>query len=375
MIPYSRELIQQDDIDAVISALNSTHLTQGLLVDEFESALCEYTGAKYALVMNSATSALYCAYKAIGLQGGDEAITTPITFAATSNMLLACGAKPIFCDVKRDGNIDESKLDRLINKNTKTIVPVDFGGNPVEIGTIIDIAQRNGLKVIRDASHALGSLQDGIKVGVGCDVTIFSFHAIKPITTGEGGALLTNDEEIYQKAKLLRSHGITKKALWNSDMSELGFNFRLSDINCALGVSQLKKLDRFISVRDEIASFYDKRFEGNPYFETIKIAHKNRSARHLYPIILRSELWCPKEDIFGELHSLGIGVQVHYKPTYQFSYYKERFGEMYLSGAEDFYRAELSIPCYQAMSLKDAEFVAETILQICKKYDKGQCGR
>lgn len=363
MIPYSRQLIEQCDIDAVVEALKGDFLTGGKTVSDFEEALAHYLGVKHVCVMNSATSALHVAYQIIGLQQGDEIITTPLSFAATSNTAIQCGATPLFCDIKYDGNIDDRKLEVFITPRTKAIVPVDFGGNPLPIQTIKALCEKHQLFLIEDASHALGSEINGTKVGTVADMTIFSFHAIKPITTFEGGAIATNNRAFYEKAKLLRSHGIVKKALWNSDMVALGENYRLSDVACALGISQLKRLDAFIAKRTEIAHYYDKRFSNTPYFTTIIIDKTKKSSYHLYPILLDRSLWCAKEDLFEALQAKGIGVQVHYKPIYQFSYYKERFGELNLSNAEDFYRAELSIPCHQGMSLENATYVADTLLK------------
>ena len=369
MIPYSRQSINDEDIQAVVDTLRGDYLTGGKKVEEFEKALADYLDMKYVCVMNSATSALHVAYSCIDLQKDDEIITTALTFAATSNAALMCGAKPIFCDIKYDGNIDEKKIEALITSQTKAVVPVDFGGNPVAIKAIRELCDKHKLYLIEDASHALGSQIEDKKVGILADMVIFSFHAIKPITTcGEGGAIATNDKELYERAKLLRSHGIVKKQVWNSDMVSLGYNYRLSDVACALGLSQLKRLDTFIQKRAAIAAYYDEIFEDNPYFFTIKIPVSVRSSYHLYPILLDRTLWCAKEDIFRELQERGIGVQVHYKPTYQFSYYKELFGEQKLHNTEEFYKAELSIPCHQEMSLEDAQFVSETLLEILQMH-------
>ncbi len=367
MIPYSRQSINEEDIKAVTEALRSDFLTGGSRVEEFEKALCEYVGMRYAVVFNSATSALHVSYLSIGLKENDEIITTPLTFMATSNAALMVGAKPIFSDIKSNGNIDENKIEELISSKTKAIVPVDFGGNPVNIDKIRELCDKFNLKLMEDSCHALGSEIKGIKVGSKADIAIYSFHAIKPITTcGEGGALLTNDKEIYEKAKCLRSHGIEKKEFWNSDAYELGYNYRLSDVSSALGISQLKRLDSFIEKRAKIAKYYDEVFKDNPYFSTIKIADNVKSSYHLYPILLERSLWCVKENIFKALHVKGIGVQIHYKPVYQFSLYKRLFGEQRLHNAEEFYKAEISLPCHQEMSLDDAKYVARTLFEILK---------
>lgn len=367
MIPYSCQQIDQQDIDAVISALQGSHLTQGTKVDAFEEALAEYLGVRHVCVLNSATSALLAVYDAFGLGEGDHFLTTPITFAATANMGVHLGAKPLFCPIKPDGNLDEIELESHLTEASKVIVPVDFGGNPVRMDSLMTFALKHGLKVIGDASHALGSRYKGEKVGSQADAAVFSFHAIKPITTMEGGAVATDDSDIDAHVRLFRSHGIIKKQLWNSDMVGMGFNYRLSDVACALGISQLGKLDRFLEIRNTIADIYDKRFAGNPYFLTISIPEGSFSTRHLYPILLDRSLWCPKEEIFQSLREAGIGVQVHYRPIYQFSFYKKMFGDMRVESAEDFYRAELSIPCHQGMNESDAHRVADTLLGVLEK--------
>ena len=374
MIPYSTQLIEQDDIDAVVEVLKSPFLTQGKQVELFEKALCDYSGAKYAITFNSATSALLGAYTVCNIKKDDEIITTPISFVATSNMFVYLGAKPIWCDVKLDGNIDESLIEKLITPRTKAIVGVDFAGKPLEMQKIKDIAKKHNLLFIDDASHALGSSIDAKKVGSFADMSILSFHAIKPITTGEGGAVLTDNEELATKLKLFRSHGIIKKELWNSDMISQGHNFRLTEFAAALVISQLKKLDGFVKRRNEIASYYDERFKGEKFFLTQKIPLHVVSSRHLYPIILNPEFHCQKEDIFKELQAKDLGVQVHYKPIYQNSFYKEQFGDITLRVTEDFYKSEISIPCHQKMTQEDASFVADTFLEVLGKYShRGRC--
>lgn len=368
MLPYSTQLIEQDDIDAVIEVLKSPFLTQGAKVAEFEEALCSYTGAKYAVVLNSATSALLAAFSVCGITQNDEIITTPISFVATANMFVSLGAKPVWCDVKLDGNMDEKLIEKLITPSTKAIVGVDFAGKPLEFLKIKEIAKKHNLLFIDDASHALGSSVDGQKAGSFADMTILSFHAIKSITTGEGGAVLTNSEEWAQKLRLFRAHGVVKKELWNSDMVSLGYNFRLTEFAAALGLSQLKKLDSFIKIRDAIASYYDERFKNKKFFLTQALLPNMISSRHLYPIILNPEFHCVKEDIFKELQARGLGVQVHYKPIYQNSFYKERFGDVRLQVADDFYKSEISIPCHQKMTLDDAAFVADTLLEVLEGF-------
>ena len=368
MLSYSTQLIEEDDIAAVTAVLQSPFLAQGPQVENFEEKLCGYCKTKYAVVFNSGTSALEAAYNACNIQKDDEIITTPISFVATSNMFVQLGAKPIWCDVKLDGNIDENRIEALITPNTKAIVPVDFAGKPVAIQKIKEIAKKHNLLLIEDASHALGSSVNGEKIGSFADMTIFSFHAIKPITTSEGGAVLTNNEEFAKKLRLFRSHGVIKKELWNSDMVSMGYNLRMTEVAATLGSSQLNKLDRFIQRRTEIATYFDERFADEKLFLTQKIEENQVSSRHLYPVILNPELHCMKEEIFSELQQKGLGVQVHYKPIYQNSFYKEKFGEFSLAVANDFYRSEISIPCNQTMNMKDAKYVADTVLEVIDKY-------
>ena len=373
MLSYSRQCIEDDDIEAVVSVLKSPYLAQGPRVVEFEEDLSSYCNVKYAVTFNSATSALFATYSVIGIGEGDEIITTPISFVATANMFVALGAKPIWCDVKFDGNIDASKIEELITEKTKAIVVVDFAGKPVDMEAVELIAKKYNLFLIDDASHALGSSSKEKKIGSFGVMSIFSFHAIKPITTGEGGAVLTNNSKYATALKAFRSHGIIKKELWNSDMTGMGFNLRMTEIAAALGSSQLKKLDRFIMQRNRIASYYDEKFMVEKLFTTQKIEKEQISSRHLYPVILNPELHCMKEEIFKELQAKGLGVQVHYKPIYQNDFYRKKFGEISLPIANDFYRSEISIPCNQTMSMKDAQYVVDTFLDVIKQYSYRGC--
>ncbi len=369
-LSYSTQSIDEDDIVSLIEVLKSPFLTQGPKVQEFEEDLAIYTGAKFAISFNSATSALQASYAVASISKGDEIITSPISFVATSNMILACGATPVWCDIKKDGNIDEKKIEALISSKTKAIVPIHFAGKPVEIEKIHSIAKKHKLLVIEDAAHALGSSIGGQKIGSFSDMTIFSFHAIKPITTGEGGAVLTDNEEYARRLKLIRSHGMIKKELWDSDMTSLGYNFRMSEFAGALGTSQLKKLDNFIEIRNSIASYYDKRFKEEKLFTVQNIDKFQRSSRHLYPIFLQEQLQVHKKKIFKELQENDLGVQVHYKPIYENSFYKEHLGKAFCQGADAFYKAEISIPCHQKMNLNDAKYVADTLIKILSKYSK-----
>ena len=372
MIPYSRQLIEDDDIKAVVEALKADMITQGEKVEEFEKEVAKFLGREFALSFNSATAALHGAYFAAGIKEGDEIITTPISFVATSNAALYLRAKPVFCDVKRDGNIDETKIENLISKKTKAVVPVDFGGNVCDTKSIKEICKKHKLFLIEDACHAFGTKEGDKRAGFRADIACYSLHAIKPITTIEGGLLVTDDEDIYQKAKIFRSHGMVKKKAFKSDMEVLGYNYRLNDVACALGLSQLKKIDRFLEKRAKIAKYYDERFKKNPYFSTIKIPPHIKSSYHLYPVLFFRDLWCEKEFIYEQMRKAGILTQVHYRPIYQNSYYQRFYKDFKIRSAEEFYKAELSIPCHQKMTLNDAKFVADTLLEILKKdYKKG----
>ena len=370
MLSYSTQLIDEEDINAVVEVLKSPFITQGKRVEAFEEALCSFTNANYAVAFNSATSALLAAYSVAGICEGDEVITSPVSFVATSNMFVSLGAKPIWCDVKEDGNLDEEKLEALITSKTKAIVPVHFAGKSVEIEKILEIADRYNLLVIEDGAHALGSSTNARMIGSISPMSIFSFHAIKPITTGEGGAVMCDSLEYAKALRLFRSHGMVKKELWDSNMQSMGYNFRMTEIAASMGITQLLKLPNFIEQRNAIAHYYEKVFKDVVGFKTIKLNKTLLSSRHLYPILLDSKLHKYKKGIFKELQKSGLGVQVHYKPIYQNSFYTEKFGELTLEGAEEFYKSEISIPCHQKMSLEDAKSVAKTLLQIIGEFSK-----
>jgi len=370
MLSYSTQLIDEEDINAVVEVLKSPFITQGKRVEAFEEALCSFTNANYAVAFNSATSALLAAYSVAGICEGDEVITSPVSFVATSNMFVSLGAKPIWCDVKEDGNLDEEKLEALITSKTKAIVPVHFAGKSVEIEKILEIADRYNLLVIEDGAHALGSSTNARMIGSISPMSIFSFHAIKPITTGEGGAVMCDSLEYAKELRLFRSHGMVKKELWDSNMQSMGYNFRMTEIAASMGITQLLKLPNFIEQRNAIAHYYEKVFKDVVGFKTIKLNKTLLSSRHLYPILLDSKLHKYKKGIFKELQKSGLGVQVHYKPIYQNSFYTEKFGELTLEGAEEFYKSEISIPCHQKMSLEDAKSVAKTLLQIIGEFSK-----
>jgi len=307
LIPYGRQFIDDEDIQEVIKTLKSDFITQGPKIKEFESALCEYTEAKYAVAVSNGTAALHISCLAAGIRHNHEVITSPITFVASANCILYCGGKPVFADVQEDTiNIDPEEIERKITRNTKAVIPVHFAGHPCDLEEIYAIAKKNNLIVIEDACHALGAEYKGSKIG-SCkysDLTVFSFHPVKSITTGEGGAVLTNNKKLYEKLLMLRNHGITKDPTkftinhqlstindygsWYYEMQELGFNYRLTDFQCGLGLSQLKKLDKFIQRRREIVEIYNKELSKIDEIILPKERPYVKSSWHIYYIRLKN---------------------------------------------------------------------------------------
>ncbi|GAA6856209.1 UDP-4-amino-4,6-dideoxy-N-acetyl-beta-L-altrosamine transaminase [Helicobacter pylori] len=362
---YSEPCLDEEDKKAVLEVLNSKQLTQGKRSLLFEEALCEFLGVKHALVFNSATSALLTLYRNFSDFSADcnEIITTPISFVATANMLLESGYKPVFAEIKNDGNIDELALEKLINERTKAIVSVDYAGKSVEIGSIQKLCKRHSLSFLSDSSHALGSEHQNKKVGGFALASVFSFHAIKPITTAEGGAVVTNDSELYEKMKWFRSHGMIKKDFFEGEVKSIGHNFRLNEIQSALGLSQLKKAPLLMQKREEIALTYDRIFKDNPYFTPLHPLLKDKSSNHLYPILMRQKFFTCKKLILENLHKRGILAQVHYKPIYQYQLYQQLFNTAPLKSAENFYRAEISLPCHANLDLESVQNIAHGVLK------------
>ncbi|GAA8094550.1 UDP-4-amino-4,6-dideoxy-N-acetyl-beta-L-altrosamine transaminase [Helicobacter pylori] len=362
---YSEPCLDEEDKKAVLEVLNSKQLTQGKRSLLFEEALCEFLGVKHALVFNSATSALLTLYRNFSDFNADcnEIITTPISFVATANMLLESGYRPVFAKVKNDGNIDELALEKLITKKTKAIVSVDYAGKSVEAKSIQKLCKKHSLSFLSDSSHALGSEYQNQKVGGFALASVFSFHAIKPITTAEGGAVVTNDSELHEKMKWFRSHGMLKKDFFEGEVKSVGHNFRLNEIQSALGLSQLKKAPFFMQKREEIALTYDRIFKDNPYFTPLHPLLKDKSSNHLYPILIRQKFFTCKKLILENLHKRGILAQVHYKPIYQYQLYQQLFNTAPLKSAEDFYRAEISLPCHANLNLESVQNIAHGVLK------------
>ncbi|MBQ2654127.1 MAG: UDP-4-amino-4,6-dideoxy-N-acetyl-beta-L-altrosamine transaminase [Methanobrevibacter sp.] len=377
-LPYGKQTIDDEDIEEVVKTLKSPLITQGPKIEEFEKDIAKYCGAKFAVAFNSGTSALHGAYFALGIGKGDEVITSPNTFVATSNAALYLGADVNFGDVEIEtGNLDASKI--KVSDKTKLISPVHYSGQPVDLKEFSEIAEDNDVKLFEDGAHALGAKYDGKKIGslTYSEMAMFSFHPVKHITTGEGGIIVTNDEEYFERLQLFRSHGITKNNLvnephgdWYYEMQELGFNYRITDIQCALGVSQLKKLDSFIKSRRKVAKIYDEIFEDNPYFDVTIEKEDRESAYHLYPILLKDKFVNNKKEIFTKLRQEGIGVQVHYIPVYKQPYYQKLgFNNSLCPICEEFYKKEISIPMYPTLTDEDIEFVKEKLFKVISEFD------
>lgn len=377
MIPYATQWVDDEDIAAVAQALKTAYLTQGPLVDEFEAKTAAYCGAKYAVAFNSGTSALHGACFAAGLKAGDEAITSPITFVATANAVLYCGAKPLFADIDPQTiNLDPVAVAGQITAKTKAILPVHYAGQPCEMATISKLAKERNITVIEDACHALGADYQGKKIGAGqySDMTILSFHAVKHITTGEGGMVLTNNKDLYEKLKTFRTHGITRdpKLLiekdpgpWVYEMQALGFNYRLTDFQSALGISQLKKLDQFVARRREIVARYQAAFKNLPGLTTIQEKDVCRSAWHIYPIMVKGD----RRAIFTALRAKGLGVNVHYIPVYWQPYYRQLgYQKGLCPRAEAYYQSTITLPLYPKMS----EGEVETVIAVVKECVNGR---
>lgn len=376
-LPYGKQYLDEDDIQTVVEVLRSDRLTTGPKVEEFERSLARRSGTGYAVAFNSGTAALHAAYFAAGVGPGDEVITSPVTFAATANAALFLGARPVFADIRRDtANIDPAELERHITPRTKVLAPVDFAGHPAELDIIMDIAGRYGLVVVEDAAHALGAAYRGRPVGSLAHLTIFSFHPVKHITTGEGGAVVTDNKDYYEKMLAFRSHGMVRERKklsrwhgpWYHEMHYLGYNYRLTDIQCALGVSQMKKLDQFLKNRQALVDYYNRQLNGLKMIVLPVTLADCSPAWHLYVIRLKGQR-PHRRELYEELHRAGIGVQVHYLPVYWHPYYQKLgYPEGLCPVAEDYYQRALSLPLFPAMSEDIARRVVLELTRILDKY-------
>lgn len=375
-LSYGKQNIDEDDIQEVIKVLKSDYLTTGPYVKIFEENIANYVGASYAVAFSNGTAALHGACFAAGIEEGDEVIVSPMTFAASSNAILYCGGIPIFCDIDMNtGNIDVSKIEEKITSKTKAIIPVDFAGHSVDMDEIIKIANKYNLIVIEDGAHALGGEYKNKKIGNGAHMTEFSFHPVKPITTGEGGIITTNDKELYNKLIRFRSHGITRdknflvnknEGPWYYEQLELGFNYRLTDIGAALGVSQLKKLDKFIERRREIANIYNEAFKDIEEIEIPIEYDYAKSGYHIYVIKLKLEKLCKtRKEIFMELENNNIGVNVHYVPVYYHPYYKELgYDKGLCKVAEQFYERIITLPLHPSITNEEIKYIISKVKEV-----------
>lgn len=369
-LPYGHQSIDKDDIAAVVEVLRSDWITQGPKVEEFERALATYCGAQYGVAFSSGTAALHAACAAAGLSAEDEAITTPLTFVATANAVVYCGAKPVFADIREDTlNIDPDEVSKRITSRTKAIIPVDFAGLPADLDQILSLAKRHNLMVIEDACHALGAGYKGRKVGCASPMAVFSFHPVKHVTTGEGGMVVTNEADLAKRLRAFRHHGIdyVSEKPWQYEISELGYNYRLSDIHCALGLSQLQKLNRRIMRRREIVARYRQAFANVKGISLPSTAPHEENAWHLFVILLNLELLSVDRDtILQLLRSENIGATVHYPPVHLHPFYRRRFGygEGLCPVAEAVSLRMITLPLFPEMSDDDAGDVIEAALKV-----------
>jgi perosamine synthetase len=381
LLPYGRQSVEESDIQTVVEVLRSDWLTTGPKVAEFEEAFAARVGAAYAVSFSSGTAALHAAAFAAGLKAGDEALVPPMTFAATANCLLYQGAKPVFVDVTADTlNVDPDLITKSISSKTRAILPVDYAGHPADLVLIMEIAQRHGLIVIEDACHALGAEYRGKRVGSIADMSVFSFHPVKHITTGEGGMVATNNPQFAETLRRFRNHGISSDARqrqssgqWHYEMVLLGFNYRLPDIACALGLEQLKRLDANLARRREIAARYTAAFREVPGIIPPVVRRDANPAWHLYPVRLDlAKLTADRTQIFRALRAENIGVNVHYIPVHLHPYYRDRFG--YKDGdfpvAEDAYARLLSLPMFHRMTDEDADDVIRAVRKVAGHYSR-----
>ena len=379
LLPYGRQTIDESDIQAVVDTLRSDWLTTGPKVNEFEEAFAAWVGARYAVSFSSGTAALHGAAFAAGLEAGDEAITSPLTFAATANCVLYQGATPVFADVSADTlNLDPEQVRRAVTSRTKALLPVDYAGHPADLETMREIAERNGLTVIEDACHALGAEYRGRRIGGVSHMTVFSFHPVKHLTTGEGGMVTTDNVAFAETLQKFRNHGISSHARdrqregqWHYEMVLLGFNYRLTDIACALGLRQLGKLEGNLVRRREIAARYAAELGAVRGIAIPAVREEVLPAWHLYAVRLElGKLSAGRGEIFRALRAENIGVNVHYIPAHLHPYYKERFG--YRGGefpvAEAAYESLISLPMFHGMTDGDVEDVVRAVEKVLGHY-------
>jgi perosamine synthetase len=381
MLPYGRQWVDEADIQAVVEVLRSDWLTTGPKVREFEERVAEYVGAREAVAVNSGTAALHVAAFAAGIGPGDEVITSPLTFAASANCVLYLGGRPVFADVCPDTlNIDPEDVARKITPKTKAIITVDFTGQPCDYRAIRALAKQHGLIIIEDAAHALGAEYNGQRVGTLNELSAFSFHPVKHVTTGEGGMVVTDDPNLAAEMRAFRTHGITadfrqraEAGSWVYEMVALGYNYRLPDVNCALGLAQMSKLDRWLARRREIAARYTEAFAQMPEVDVPRVLPETNPAWHLYVIELSLErLLVERKEVFAALRAENIGVNVHYIPVYWHPYYQALgYKRGLCPAAEAAYERLISLPMFPAMTDEDVEDVITAIYKVISAY-RGQ---
>ena len=379
-IYYGHQYIDDDDVKAVVETLKSDYLTCGPKITELENKLCEITGAKYAVVCANGTAALHIACLAAGVSAKDEVITTPITFAASANCALYCGAKPVFADINPETyNIDPKKVEELTTPRTKAVVAVDYTGQSVELDSLLQHCHSHNMVLIEDGAHVIGTKYRGRMNGSIADMTTFSFHPVKTVTSGEGGAVLTNSKEFYERLRLFATHGITKDPAfmvkepdgpWYYEQLELGYNYRMTDIQAALLLSQLNKLPMFSARRKEIVKRYNEAFGKLPQLFIQKEIEESDTTRHLYILrMIPEKLRITRKQLFDALKAEGVVCNVHYIPTYYFPYY-EKLG--YKKGlcpnAEALYEQMLTLPLFYAMSDEDVDSVIEAVTKVVSYY-------
>ncbi|MBC2605782.1 UDP-4-amino-4,6-dideoxy-N-acetyl-beta-L-altrosamine transaminase [Pelagicoccus albus] len=370
-IPYGRQSIDDSDIAAVVEALKSEFVAQGPRVDRFESALCEVTGARYAIAVSSGTAALHLSCLGLGVEEGDVGIVPAITFAATANCLRYVGASPRFCDVDaKSGIAGPREFQNCLESDpsVKVMLPVSYSGAVTDLAEIARLAKKSGSFVVEDAAHSLGAEYSGGCRSGSCehsDAAILSFHPVKHICSGEGGAVLTNDKTLADRIRKLRSHGIERREAWLYNQTELGYHYRMTDLQAALGVSQLARLPSFLQRRRDLAVRYQTAFSEFPFSDRIRIASQDHlSARHLFVIhFSESE---ERDAAYRFFHEHNVKVQVHYMPVYRHSYYKE-FVDAFLPGAESFYSTCLSLPLFPALKDEEQEYVIECLRRFLEK--------
>lgn len=380
---YGHQYIDESDIKAVVDVMKSEYLTCGPKVEEVEHELCKITGAKYAVCVSNGTAALHAACFAAGVGVEDEVITTPLTFAASANCILYCGATPVFADVDIDTyNIDPIDIEKKITDKTKAVIAVDFTGQSIQHNEIEEICKKHNLILIEDGAHALGTKYEEKPIGSLADITTFSFHPVKTVTSGEGGAILTNSKYYYERLVLFRSHGITRdldilnkkyEGSWYYEQLFLGYNYRMTDIQAALLLSQLNKLNLFIKRRKEIVSLYDKAFSNMPEIILQKEIKESDTARHLYIIQLDlDKLQCSRKEIFEALMYENVHCNVHYIPIYYFPYYQKKGYEKGLCpNAEKIYEGIITIPLYYGMGNEDVESIIYAVKKVVKFFGSG----